>query len=84
HSEKNAHRERSPWLIVTSLNHHYANTKQILNLYRTRMQIEEGFRDMKNSRWGLSFNEARCTSTYRYENLLLVAHLATFVIWMIG
>ena len=84
HSEKNAHRERSPWLIVTSLNHHYANTKQILNLYKTRMQIEEGFRDIKNSRWGMAFNEARCTTTYRYENLLLVAHLATFAVWMIG
>jgi len=84
HSEKNAHRERSPWLIVTSLDNGYANTKQIFNLYKTRMQIEEGFRDIKNSRWGLSFSEARCTSTYRYENLLLVAHLATFAIWVIG
>ena len=84
HSEKNAHRERSPWLIVTSLDNHYANTKKILNLYKTRMQIEEGFRDIKNSRWGLAFNEARCTTTYRYENLLLVAHLATFAVWMIG
>jgi hypothetical protein len=84
HSEKNAHRERTPWLIVTSLDNTYANTQQILNLYKTRMQIEEGFRDIKNSRWGLSFNEARCTSTYRYENLLLVAHLATLAVWMIG
>jgi hypothetical protein len=84
HSEKNAHRERTPWLIVTSLDNTYANTQQILNLYKTRMQIEEGFRDIKNSRWGLSFNEARCTTTYRYENLLLVAHLATLAVWMIG
>ena len=84
HSEKNAHRERTPWLIVTSLDNQYANTQQILHLYKTRMQIEESFRDIKNSRWGLSFNESRCTSTYRYENLLLVAHLATLAVWMIG
>ena len=84
HSEKNAHRERTPWLIVTSLDNTYANTQQILNLYKTRMQIEEGFRDIKNSRWGLAFNEARCTTTYRYENLLLIAHLATLAVWMIG
>jgi hypothetical protein len=84
HSEKNAHRERTPWLIVTSLDNTYANTRQILNLYQTRMQIEEGFRDVKNSRWGMSFTEARCTTTYRYENLLLVAHLATLAVWMIG
>ena len=84
HSEKNAHRERTPWLIVTSLDNHYASTKLILNLYKTRMQIEEGFRDIKNSRWGLAFNEARCTTTYRYENLLLLVHLATFSVWLIG
>ena len=84
HSEKNAHRERTPWLIVTSLDNTYANTRQIFNLYKTRMQIEEGFRDIKNSRWGLSFNEARCTTTNRYENLLLVAHLATLAVWLIG
>ena len=84
HSEKNAHRERTPWLIVTSLATSYANSQQIIHLYKTRMQIEEGFRDIKNSRWGLAFNEARCTTTYRYENLLLVAHLATLAVWMIG
>jgi hypothetical protein len=84
HSEKNAHRERTPWLIVTSLDNTYANTRQIINLYKTRMQIEEGFRDIKNSRWGLAFNEARCTTTHRYENLLLVAHLASFAVWLIG
>lgn len=84
HSEKNAHRERSPWLVVTSLGHGYANTQQIFNLYKIRMQIEEGFRDIKNSRWGFAFNEARCHSTYRYENLLLVAHLATISVWLIG
>jgi hypothetical protein len=84
HSEKNAHRERTPWLIVTSLDNRFANTQQVLNLYKTRMQIEEGFRDIKNSRWGLALNEARCSTAYRYENLLLVAHLATFAVWMIG
>jgi hypothetical protein len=84
HSEKNAHRERSPWLLVTSLNTRLANTKQVINLYTTRMQIEEAFRDIKNSRWGFSFNEARCTTTYRYENLLLIAQLATFAVWLIG
>lgn len=84
HSEKNAHRERTPWLLVTSLGRRIANTKQIINLYKTRMQIEEAFRDMKNSRWGFSLSEARCTTTYRYENLLLIAQLAHFAVWLIG
>jgi len=84
HSEKNAQRERSPWLIVTSLDNTTVNTQRVMQLYKTRMQIEEGFRDIKNSRWGLAFNEARCSATYRYENLLLVAHLASVAVWMIG
>jgi hypothetical protein len=83
-SKNNAHRERTPWLIVTSLSSEYAHTKHIINFYKIRMQIKEGFRDVKNSRWGLSFNEARCATTQRYENLLLVAHLATIAVWMIG
>lgn len=84
HSEKNAHRERTPWLIVTSLDRNIVNTRRVINLYKMRMQIEEAFRDIKNSRWGFSLNEARCTTTYRYENLLLIAQLAHFAVWLIG
>lgn len=50
HSEKNAHRERTPWLIVTSLTGGASMTKRVINLYKIRMQIEESFRDVKNSR----------------------------------
>ena len=84
HSEKNAERERTPWLIVTSLDGGAKITKRIMNLYQSRMQIEEGFRDFKNSRWGFSLDEARVSATYRYENLLLVGALATLAIWLIG
>jgi hypothetical protein len=84
HSEKNAHRERTPWLIVTSLSGGTKITKRVINIYKTRMQIEEAFRDMKNSRWGFSLCEARCTTTYRYENLMLVGTLAMFAVWLIG
>ncbi|MEX2367317.1 MAG: IS4 family transposase [Pseudohongiellaceae bacterium] len=84
YSEKNAHRERTPWLIVTSLDGGEKMTKRIMNLYKTRMQIEEGFRDFKNSRWGFSLDEARAYASYRYENLLLVGALATFAVWLVG
>jgi len=83
-SEKNAHRERTPWLIVTSLSGGTKITKRVINIYKTRMQIEEGFRDMKNSRWGFSLSEAKCTTTYRYENLMLVGTLAMFAVWLMG
>lgn len=84
HSEKNAHRERSPWLLVTSLVGGAKNTKRVINIYKTRMQIEEAFRDMKNTRWGFSLREAKSTTTYRYENLMLVGTLATFALWLMG
>lgn len=84
YSEKNAHRERAPWLIVTSLEGGTNITKRVMNLYKTRMQIEEGFRDFKNSRWGFSLDEARASATYRYENLLLIGALATFAVWLVG
>ena len=83
-SEKNAQRERTPWLIVTSLSGGSTMTKRVMNIYKTRMQIEEAFRDMKNSRWGFSLCEAKCTTTARYENLMLVGTLATFAVWLMG
>jgi len=84
HSESNAKRERTPWLIVTSLTGGKAITKRIMNLYKTRMQIEESFRDIKNSRWGFSLDEAKVSTKFRYENLLLVGVLATFAVWLTG
>jgi len=84
YSERNVHRERTTWLLVASLDKRYANISQIFHLYKTRTKIEEGFRDIKISRWGFAVNEARRTTTCRYENLLLVAHLTTFAVWLIG
>jgi len=84
HSVKSAKRERTPWLIVTSLEGGTTITKRVMNLYKTRMQIEEGFRDIKNSRWGFSLDEAKISTASRYENLLLVGVLATFAVWLTG
>jgi len=84
HSKNNAQRERSPWFIVTSLEGGAVMTQTVMNLYKTRMQIEQGFRDIKNTRWGFSLSEAKVTMACRYENLLLVGTLATFAVWLVG
>lgn len=55
-----------------------------MNLYKTRMQIEEAFRDVKNSRWGFSLDEAKATNASRYENLLIIGALATVAVWLVG
>lgn len=84
HSQKNAKREQSPWVLATSLEGNTFSAKQVIQLYRTRMQIEEAFRDIKNQRTGFSLSETRSHSPERLANLLLIGMLATFVVWLIG
>ena len=84
HSQKNAQRERSPWLLVSSISQATLSAKQVIQLYRTRMQIEEGFRDIKNQRTGFSLSNTRTRSPERLANLLLIGMLATLVVWLIG
>ena len=74
HSKRNAHRERTPGLMVTSLEGAASITHRIVHHYQTRIQIvhpecllmlrihlKEGFCDVKNPRWGFSLSEARIT-----------------------
>lgn len=84
HSQKNARREQSPWILATSLDKNVFSAKQVVQLYRTRMQIEEAFRDIKNQRNGFSLSETRSHSPERLANLLLIGMLATFMLWLIG
>ena len=48
------------------------------------MQIEESFRDTKCHRWGFGLRYARCSSIKRLEILLLIAALATLLLWLVG
>lgn len=48
HSRKNALRESLPWMVVTNLPEQTAKAKDVINIYKTRMQIEESFRDIKS------------------------------------
>ena len=48
-----AARAREPWLLATSLPVTTKLAKQVVRLYRLRMSIEEGFRDMKSHQFGL-------------------------------
>ncbi|MFQ5938358.1 MAG: IS4 family transposase [Acidiferrobacterales bacterium] len=75
---------RAPWLLATSLSHASGNGKTIMRAYARRMEIEETFRDLKNHRWGFALRYARTTSTERLEVLLLVAVLATLLLWLMG
>ena len=84
HSLKNAHRERTPWLLVTSLEGGISITQSVIRLYQSRMQIEEAFRDLKNHRYGFSFRDCLTRKRDRLENLLLIGALATFAAGLVG
>ena len=83
-SRTNAAREKEPWLIATSLPEGNALTNAVINAYRKRMQIEEGFRDTKSERFGLGLNLAMSRSKERFALLLVIAALASFVAWLFG
>ena len=73
---------RDPWVIATSL----ADTppNQVVALYKTRMQIEQSFRDVKNPRWGWSLAFSKSRSNSRLATLLLIAAVATVVVTFVG
>ena len=83
-SKKHAKRERESWLIVSSLSPKVISARKIMKAYKTRMQIEEAFRDLKNTRNGFSLRHCRSHQLGRLNIALLIAALGMFVLWIIG
>jgi len=79
-----ARKAKQPWLLISSLPEGMSAPKKVVNLYRYRMQIEEGFRDTKNQQYGLGLAQAKSTTPERYNNLLLIAALSLFLLWCMG
>lgn len=73
---------RDPWLLATSLSRDTA--EQVVALYAARMQIEETFRDIKSSAFGLRLNETRSRSRERISIQLMLAALALTVAVLVG
>lgn len=84
YSEKHAHSGREPWLLASNLPASRFLAKRVVRLYRTRMQIEEAFRDLKSVRFGLGFDQHRSRDAGRLAVLLLVAALALMLLWLLG
>ena len=83
-SRQHAVGQREPWLLATSLQNGSTIAKKVVRIYRLRMQIEEGFRDIKSHRFGLSLTYHRTSSIDRLRVLLLIATLAIIVLWLLG
>ena len=84
HSLKQARAQREPWLLAASPSLAAFPALHIVNIYAQRMQIEEGFRDLKCERYGLGFELNLSRGRQRLAALLLIASLALFVLWRIG
>ena len=84
HSRRHATRAREPWLLATSLAPGSSLAKQVVRVYALRMQIEEAFRDLKSTRFGLSLELHRSYHVQRVQMLLLIAALALLVAWVMG
>lgn len=81
-SRSSAEREKEPWLLMTSLDLTKLNAaNRVVKIYRTRMQIEESFRDCKT---GLNMNSSNTRQVKRLAILLLIALLAQFLLFLIG
>ena len=83
-SEKHARGEREPWLLVSNLPPRRTTAKRVVALYRQRMTIEQAFRDLKAYRHGFALRGNLGRHKNRIADLLLIAVLAMFVLWIIG
>ncbi len=81
-SRQSARREREPWLLASNLEHGEWSPAKIVAIYKRRMQIEEGFRDVKSEHLGLNLHRSHCPR--RIEALLLIAALANYLIFLTG
>jgi Transposase DDE domain len=75
--------QREPWILVSSLSGTWA-AKKVIKIYKFRMTIEEGFRDLKSSKYGFSMVENRTLARERLIVWLVLAALASFLAWIYG
>lgn len=83
-SQQNARAAQEPWLLVASPQLANWSAKQLVSLYRQRMQIEESFRDMKSQHFGEGLERSRSKGVGRFSVLVLIASLAAFLLWLLG
>ncbi|MGC9461084.1 transposase [Vibrio genomosp. F10] len=72
---------KEPWLLGTNVPRYILNEVQMTNLYAKRMQIEEAFRDLKRTAYGIALRHNRTRCTKRLDILLLIAWLAEILMW---
>ena len=83
-SQKNAACNREPWLLAASKKLDSVSAETLVQLYSGRMQTEQTFRDLKCPQWGMGLRTSQTKKLHRLANLLLIAALAAYALWLIG
>ncbi|MDP3559793.1 MAG: IS4 family transposase [Legionellaceae bacterium] len=83
-SLKHAKGAKEPWLLVSSLNEGSQVAEKVIKIYKMRMQIEEGFRDLKSTKYGFGFEHVSTQHIYRLHVFFLIAMIACILAWIIG
>lgn len=83
-SREIARRQKEPWVLVHNLPDRATRAEKVVKIYRQRMQIEEGFRDVKSPLFGLGFGMHQSRQGKRIEILLLIAMLANVAVMVAG
>lgn len=83
-SKKHEKRGNEPWLIVSSLSPQKFTANEVINIYKKRMQIEESFRDLKNTKNGFGLRHSRSYMIERLNVILLLGAIGAWVLWILG
>jgi Transposase DDE domain len=73
---------KEPWCLATSLEQ--ASAAEVVALYSRRFTIEEGFRDIKDLRFGMGLSWVRIAEPERRDRLLLLSALACALLTLLG
>lgn len=83
-SKKNSQGQREPWLLAVSPQLASISADEIANIYAGRMQIEQTFRDLKSTQWGMGLRNSQSRNIQRLAILHLIGALLTYALWLIG
>ena len=84
HAKVHIKSARDPWLLSTSLPQCNQLARRLVKIYRLRMQIEEGFRDMKSRQYGLGLEHNKTKQINRLSVLVLLTTLAHWILMNLG
>lgn len=84
HNQKISQAQREPWLLAAAPQLASLSASQIVDIYAGRMQIEQTFRDLKNTQWGMGLRSSQTRVPQRLACLLLIGALLTYALWLIG